>query len=141
MRLPCFNTLPDLMQGLQCGRQLARCNCNSFHIQAPFPLKGKLYFPSHQKFWHRALAGMAQRIECRPANRRVAGSIPSQGTRLDCGPGPQWGLSRGNHTLMFLSLSSPPFPSVFKKNFFGTENSTPRGLWTVKTHHLTAALP
>ena len=35
-----------------------------------------------------ALAGVAQWIECRPTNHRVAGSIPSQGTRLGCGPGP-----------------------------------------------------
>ena len=35
-----------------------------------------------------ALAGVAQWIECRPANQRVAGSIPSQGPRLGCGPGP-----------------------------------------------------
>ena len=36
-----------------------------------------------------ALAGVAQWIECRPVNQRVAGSIPSQGTCLGCGPGPQ----------------------------------------------------
>ena len=37
----------------------------------------------------RALAGGAQRIEHRPANHRVTGSIPSQGICLGCGPGPQ----------------------------------------------------
>ena len=36
-----------------------------------------------------ALAGVAQWIECQPANQRAAGSIPSQGTCLGCGPGPQ----------------------------------------------------
>ena len=36
-----------------------------------------------------ALAGIAQLIECRPANQRVAGSIPSQGTCLGCEPGAQ----------------------------------------------------
>ena len=36
-----------------------------------------------------ALAGVAQWTECWPANQRVAGSIPSQGTCLNCGPGPQ----------------------------------------------------
>ena len=36
-----------------------------------------------------ALAGVAQWTECRPANQRVTGSIPSQGTCLGCGPGPQ----------------------------------------------------
>ena len=36
-----------------------------------------------------ALAGVAQWIEHQPANQRVAHSIPSQGTCLGCGPGPQ----------------------------------------------------
>ena len=57
------------------------------------------------------LAGVVQCTECQPANQRVAGSIPSQGICLGCGPGqvPSAGHARGNHTLMFLSLS---FPSV-----------------------------
>ena len=38
-----------------------------------------------------ALADVAQWIEHGPANQRVAGSIPSQGACLGCGPGPQWG--------------------------------------------------
>ena len=38
------------------------------------------------------LAGVAQWIECRPANQWVAGSIPSQGTYLGCGSGPQLGV-------------------------------------------------
>ena len=37
----------------------------------------------------RALAGVAQWIECQTANQRVTSSIPSQGTCLGCGPGPQ----------------------------------------------------
>ena len=36
-----------------------------------------------------ALAGVAQRTEHWPVNQRVAGSIPSHGTSLGCGPGPQ----------------------------------------------------
>ena len=40
----------------------------------------------------RALAGVAQWIERQPANQRVTGSIPSQGTGLGCGPGPQYGV-------------------------------------------------
>ena len=36
-----------------------------------------------------ALAGVAQWIECWPVNQKVAGLIPSQGTCLRCGPGPQ----------------------------------------------------
>ena len=38
-----------------------------------------------------ALAGVTQWTECHPANRKVAGSIPSQGTCLGCGPGPLLG--------------------------------------------------
>ena len=36
-----------------------------------------------------ALAGVAQWIERWPANQRVTGLIPSQGTCLGCRPGPQ----------------------------------------------------
>ena len=36
-----------------------------------------------------ALAGVAQWIEREPANQRVAGLIPSQGTCLGCRPVPQ----------------------------------------------------
>ena len=35
------------------------------------------------------LAGVAQWIEFRPANQRVTSSLPSQGTCLGCGLGPQ----------------------------------------------------
>ena len=64
-----------------------------------------------------ALAGVAQWIEGQPANQRVAGSIPSQGTCLGCRPGwtPSWGWARGDHTLMFLSLSLS-FPSPLSKS-------------------------
>ena len=62
------------------------------------------------------LAGVAQWIEHRPVKQRVAGLIPSQGTCLGCGPGPRWGVCvRGNHTLMFLSLSVF-LPSPLSKN-------------------------
>ena len=36
-----------------------------------------------------ALAGVAQWVECGPTNQRIAGLVPSQGTCLVCGPGPQ----------------------------------------------------
>ena len=65
----------------------------------------------------RPLAGVAQWIECQPANQRVTSSIPSQGTCLGCRAGSQWGLVRGNHTLMFLSLS-PSLPLSLKINLF-----------------------
>ena len=41
-----------------------------------------------------APAGVVRWTECQPANQRVTGSIPSQGTCLGCGPGPQWVCKR-----------------------------------------------
>ena len=41
-----------------------------------------------EKKQKRALAGMDQWTECQPANQRVTGSIPNQGTCLGCRPGP-----------------------------------------------------
>ena len=35
------------------------------------------------------LAGVVQWTECAPVNQMITGSIPSQGTCLGCGPGPQ----------------------------------------------------
>ena len=63
------------------------------------------------------LAGVAQRIERWPANRRVAGWIPSQGMRLGCGPGPQLGAreKRAIRASMFLSLFLS-LPSPLSKN-------------------------
>ena len=36
-----------------------------------------------------ALAVVGQWIECWPVDQRVSGLIPTQGTYLGCGPGPQ----------------------------------------------------
>ena len=41
-----------------------------------------------------ALAGVAQWTRCWPVNQRLAGLIPSQGTCLGCGPGPQDGVHK-----------------------------------------------
>ena len=61
-----------------------------------------------------ALAGVAQWIECQPANQRVVGLIPSQDTCLGCGPGPQWGACRKQpHNDISLHLI---FPSPLSKN-------------------------
>ena len=38
-----------------------------------------------------ALEGVAQLLEYQPAKQNAAGSIPSQGRCLGCGPGPQVG--------------------------------------------------
>ena len=57
-----------------------------------------------------ALAGVAPWIEHWPANQRVASLIPSQGTGLVCGPGPQLGAcERQPHTDVSLPFSHP-FP-------------------------------
>ena len=45
--------------------------------------------PHQEKRLEQALAGVAQWTECRTARQRVAGLIPSQGTCLGSGPGPQ----------------------------------------------------
>ena len=55
-----------------------------------------------------ALAGVAQWIECQPANQRVSSSIPSQDTCLGCGSGHQQGAhERHPHTDVSLPLSFP----------------------------------
>ena len=53
----------------------------------------------------RFLAGVAQWVELQPANQKAAGLIPSQGTCLGLGQVPSGRHMRGNHTLMFLSLT------------------------------------
>ena len=70
-------------------------------------------FLSHQdslKAWW-ALAGVAQYIECQPANQRVASSIPSQGTCQGCGPGPRYRVhERQTHVDASLPCFLPLFP-------------------------------
>ena len=56
-----------------------------------------------------ALAGVAQWIERRPVNQRVAGSQSRAHSRA-AGQVPSRGRTRGNHTLMFPFL--PSFPSL-----------------------------
>ena len=52
-----------------------------------------------------ALAGVAQWIELEPMTQRVAIWIPTQGARLGCRPGLQWGThERQPHTDVSLSL-------------------------------------
>ena len=60
-----------------------------------------------------ALASVAQWIERWPVNQMVAGSIPSWGTCLGCGPGPQCGAHEQQpHIDVPLPLFLPPFPSL-----------------------------
>ena len=56
----------------------------------PFPKKRGIKKKEGKK--KQALAGVAQWIECQPMNQRVTGSIPSLGTHLGCGLGPQSGV-------------------------------------------------
>ena len=61
----------------------------------------------------RTLAGVAQWTVHWAAKPRVAGVIPSQGTCLVCGPGPQEGVHKGQqHTDVSLPFFLPPFPSL-----------------------------
>ena len=68
-----------------------------------------------------ALAGVAQWIERRPANGKIASSIPCQGICLSCGPSPQLGVCKRqlieyiSCTLMFPSLSFS-LPSTLSEN-------------------------
>ena len=83
---------------------------------------------------------MAQWTECRPVNQRVAGSIPSQSTcpvRAHAGQVSGGGHTRGNHTLMFLSLSfSLPYTlslkisKIFKTKMGGGPEHLPQGRHT-----------
>ena len=69
--------------------------------------------PGQLKVRRHALAGVAQWTECQLANQRVTGSIPSQGTCLGCGPGPQWGVrERQPHIDVSRPLFLLPFPSL-----------------------------
>ena len=62
-----------------------------------------------------ALAGVAQWIEHRPANWKAASWIPSQGTHLGCGPGPQLGVCERQPIDISLSLSLAPLSKINKK--------------------------
>ena len=68
--------------------------------------------------WTLALTGVAQWMDHRPANRKVTSSIPSQGTCLGGGPGPQLGTCKRQLIIVSLAhrcslpLFLPPFPSL-----------------------------
>ena len=66
------------------------------------------------------LAILAQWILCQPENQRVSGSIPVRSYAWVAGQVPSRGRARGNHTLMFLSLSFS-LPSLLSKNKFIVE--------------------
>ena len=67
-------------------------NCKSLNCifgEFSILLKCSLQFFFTKKKNDGALVGVAQWIECQTANQKVVGSIPSQGTCLGCGLGPQ----------------------------------------------------
>ena len=67
------------------------------------------------KYYYLALAGVAQWIEHRHGNQRVASLIPNQGTCPGCGAGPQLGAyERQPHIDVSLPLILPPFSSLYK---------------------------
>ena len=75
------------------------------------------------------LAGVAQWTECQPAKQKITGLIPSQGTCLGCGPGPQMGMYRRQptdlsltHQIFFLSFSLHSPISKNKLIFLKKEN-------------------
>ena len=60
-----------------------------------------------------ALAPVAQWIECEPADQKIAGLIPSEGTHRGCGPGLQLGTRKQQPRIDFsLPLFLLPFPSL-----------------------------
>ena len=81
-------------------------NLRPFHLQVSAQ-STEPHQSGHIKLNSLALAGVAQRIECWPANQRVTGSIPSLEHMLGLqARSPVKGRNMtGNNTLMFLSLS------------------------------------
>ena len=74
-------------------------------------LQSYYYNYNESKILITALAGVVQWIDCWPANQKVAGLIPSQGTCLGCRPGLQWGVLKGQpHTGVSLPHFSLPSP-------------------------------
>ena len=89
--------------------------CQSFHNNKPITATSCYYYGSIVLLIsltdNLALAGVAQWIECRPANQRVTGSIPHSWV---AGQVPSGGHARGNHTLMCPSLSFSSLPLFLK---------------------------
>ena len=62
-----------------------------------------------------ALAGVAQWVEHQPTNQVSLVQFPVRAHAWVAGQVPSWGCVKGNHTLMFLSLSFA-LPSPLSKN-------------------------
>ena len=77
-------------------------------------VEGTYMYKNH--LYMEALAGVAQWIERQTVKQRVAGSIPSQGTFLGCGPGLQSGAcERQPHINVSLTLFLHPYSSLKKQ--------------------------
>ena len=76
--------------------------------------------------WYSAPASLTQWIECWPANQRVTGSIPSQGTCLGCRPrSPVEGTWEATtHWCFSPSLSPSLSLSINKSSFKKEENES-----------------
>ena len=66
----------------------------------------------HTKRRHAALAGVAQWVECWPANQRVTSSIPNWDTCLGYRPDPQY---RAHERQPYIDVSLPLFLPVSLK--------------------------
>ena len=74
---------------------------------------GHVKFEVSNKNLSRALTSVAEWIEYQPANQKVTGLIPGQGTCLGCRMGPQCGAREWQpHTDVSLPLFLLPFPSL-----------------------------
>ena len=83
--------------------RVASCKISTFYQQKCKPI-------FHQLQTKIALAGVAQWIGHPPTNQKVTSLIPSQGTCLGCGPGPQLLACERQR----IGVSLPPFPSLEK---------------------------
>ena len=87
------------------------------NLEKCFHLRNQLWAVGQSQHYNKrlciSLASVAQWIESQPVKQRVACSIPSQGTCLGCGPGPQWGAcERQPHIDVSLPLFLLLFPSL-----------------------------
>ena len=63
-----------------------------------------------------ALAGVAPWVEHQPANQKVTGLIPGQGTCLGCRPGPQLGVCERSPSLhLSLKIINKQTNKILKK--------------------------
>ena len=132
-RFPCLQNESHPFLALSPALQDKRALCFSWtatlphsHLPPHFPTQTLLFcqwgecMPIPRNLWRLkksvlALAAVAQRVECQPASRKVTSSIPSQGTCLGCGPGPQLGACERQPVGVSPSLH-PSLPLSLKLN-------------------------